>query len=69
MAEPFDIRIDTDSASAMYWYLGDLEYQNEEYPFSICKGDDGSFIELTWIEDTPPDDILEEVEKQIRDNF
>jgi hypothetical protein len=53
----------------MYWYLGDLEYQNEEYPFSICKGDDGSFIELTWIENTPPDYILEEVEKQIRDNF
>jgi hypothetical protein len=46
MAEPFDIRIDTEAFAAMYWFSGDLQYQDEEYPFTICTGEDNSFIEL-----------------------
>ena len=71
MAKTFDIKIDSETYSATYWYAGTLELFGEEHYFTVSTDDAGCVLSISWTEEFPTDDseLLELIEKDITNNF
>jgi hypothetical protein len=69
MVEPFELSVDSDWFAATFWYAGNLTYKDQDYTFTVMVPEDNYVGGITWVDNTPPEEILEEVESQIRKNF
>jgi hypothetical protein len=66
-----NIEIETEPFAKNLWYggsykidIGNDEYMEKEYEFTICTGDDDSILEITWVDEIPEN--VEDVTAQIQ---